>query len=87
MPQAVRALLGISQIEYTGGARPFYMVARPGFFGGFASWLDLFSPLTWNYAHLPEQVDYDSAMICLDWQTVGMDMRHAISKQPPMIAP
>lgn len=86
MPHALLALFGRMPTEYTNSVRPFYSVARPGFFGGFGSWLDMFSPLSWNHGRLPETADYDSAMIGLDWQIVGMDMQFAIGKQSEKIA-
>ena len=53
MPTSLSAIgswLG-EQSEYTAcnGLRPFYLLARPDFGGGFGSFLDIFSPLTWNY--------------------------------------
>jgi len=85
MPQVVGALFDRTPRD-ADSVRSFYMLARPGFFGGFGSWLDMFSPLLWNYGKLPTLDDYDSVMIGLDWQIVGMDMNAAIGKQSEAIA-
>jgi hypothetical protein len=61
-----------------GGVRPFYLVARPGFWGGFGSFIDVFSPLGWNYVssfRSPEEVN--AVATYTDWCMVGNDFRHA----------
>ena len=81
MLMAIRAAFGFSNEPYqVGEAKPFYEVARPGFWGGFGSYLDVFSPMNWNYANIPADADYDTFLIALDWYMVGHDMRQAIEQ-------
>ncbi len=81
MLTAIRAALGFSSEPYqVSEAKPFYEIARPGFFGGFGSYLDVFSPLTWNYANIPADMDYDTFLVAFDWYMVGHDMRRAIEQ-------
>lgn len=70
-----------------GGLKPFYLVARPGFWGGFGSFLDVFSPQGWTYVSAfrsPEEVaavaSYD------DWCMVGYDLRRAMAIENPRLA-
>jgi hypothetical protein len=86
MAETLAALVGLPPPLYFGALRPFYMVGRPGFFGGFGGWVDLFSPLMWNYGMVPSQCDYDTALIALDWNFVGTDMQAAIGREAEAIA-
>ncbi|MGA2395268.1 MAG: hypothetical protein ABSH03_18155 [Candidatus Lustribacter sp.] len=63
---------------FSSSVRPFYRVARPGFFGGFGSWLDMFSPVAWSYARVPAPLDVDATVQNIDWMMVGGDMADAL---------
>jgi hypothetical protein len=67
--------------------RPFYLVARPGFWGGFGSFVDIFSPQGWNYVgnfRSLEEVNIVSSYA--DWCMVGHDMREAMIESHPTAA-
>lgn len=79
----MNASFGVTPDLYRGLVRPFYMVARPGFFGGFGSWLDMFSPVDWNYAKVPSPLNIDGTVQAIDWDVLGDDMMRAIQKYAP----
>ncbi len=91
MPTSLSAIgswLG-EQSEYTAcnGLRPFYLLARPGFWGGFGSFLDIFSPLTWNYVSTFDSLnEVNAASIYIDWCMVGNDLQEAIIEAKPLAA-
>lgn len=80
MPDFVNTYLGGFRGSFGGSPRPFYLVARPGFFGGFGSWLDMFSPVSWNYARVPTSINIDATVQAIDWMLVGADMTIALGK-------
>jgi hypothetical protein len=69
---------GAYRRDFNDSPRPFYLVARPGFFGAFGSWLDMFSPVAWNYARVPAPLDVNGAVQAIDWMMVGGDMAEAL---------
>jgi len=75
---AFSAYFGGYRRAFNGLPRPFYLVARPGFFGGFGSWLDMLSPVAWNYARVPTPLDVDETVQMIDWMMVGGDMAYAL---------
>jgi hypothetical protein len=70
-----------------GGVKPFYLVARPGFWGGFGSVLDIFSPQGWNYVSGFRSLEEIYAVSTyVDWCMVGHDLRQAIAVETPRLA-
>lgn len=75
MLQALGAIFGCGPgVEYWNGVRPFYMTARPGFWGGFGSSLDVFSPFSWNYVNYTTREAADEAAMLSDWYALGGDL-------------
>ncbi len=63
--------------------RPFYMVARPGFWGGFGGLFDIFSPLGWNYPQYASAEEASAVSIYTDWLLVGQDLALTTVECPP----
>jgi hypothetical protein len=79
MPTFLRSLFGLSTENCEPGPiRPFYLVARPGFWGGMGSLNLIPSPLSWNYTPVPDP-DLDATSFDLDWALISQDMRSAIT--------
>ncbi len=56
-----------------------YLFARPSFWTGFGSCIDLFGvTFEYNRALTPKQADYFA--IRSDWAAVGQDIRHALGE-------
>jgi hypothetical protein len=83
MPETLSALFGFAPHWDADQPKPFYLVARPGFFGSFGSWLDIFSPVAWNFARLPDGTDFDAEILALDGRILGADMKRAIEVGAP----
>jgi hypothetical protein len=64
--------------SHQNGIRPFYMVARPGFSGGWGQWLDLFSPLNWNYPIYYAPEDIAAVTTAADWAVVYGDLARSV---------
>jgi hypothetical protein len=78
------AALGFRPYEYDATEpQPFYMIARPGFFGGFGSFLDLFSPISWNYVNFSGLDEANAVSVYTDWLAVGSDLVNTIEANPP----
>jgi hypothetical protein len=90
MLTAIGAIVGCSprgSYLTADGVQPFYLVGRPGFWGGFGSFLDIFSPQAWNYVgsfRSPDEVSIVSAYA--DWCMVGSDFRHALQENDQHLA-
>jgi hypothetical protein len=85
MVQSFRAALGWEPDFYGAGGnvRPFYLVARPGFWGGFGSFLDFFSPLEWNYPIYSGVDEATAISVYADWCLVGQDLAISTSRHLP----
>jgi hypothetical protein len=78
MIQALGAALGWPQDGlYSAGVEPFYVVGRPGFIGAFGQWLDIFTPLNWNYSVYFSESQAMADTFYLDWYMVGQDLTNA----------
>lgn len=80
MLQALGIAFGITPPYYGSGPRPFYMVGRPGFSGGFGGWLDLFTPTAWEYVTYFDRPVGDVGSF-MDWYLAGLDLTNAAKKQ------
>jgi hypothetical protein len=85
MLQAFGTALGWNPITY-GDIRPFYVVGRPGFWGGFGSILDIFSPLQWNYPLYGSADEASAVSVYTDWCLVGNDLATAMEHHQPLLA-
>jgi hypothetical protein len=86
MLTTVRAALGWSNGYAPAELKPFYLVARPGFWGGFGSFWDLFSPQNWNYNLFSRVGEPDAASIYIDWYMVGRDLYKVLDEVEPPAA-
>jgi hypothetical protein len=87
MIQVIGAALGFRPATYPTytlngvSAHPFYTIARPGFWGGFGGWLDIFSPVGWNYPQYQSLDEANAISTYSDWVMVGQDLYTVIQRK------
>ena len=81
MFEAFGIAFGMTPPFYGSGPRPFYMVGRPGFWGGFGGWLDMFTPTAWEYTTYFEHPGTIDVSTYMDWYLAGRDLMRTAEAQ------